>query len=84
MVNDMRYFKFDNGIIISAYNQVFAKDIYNQVCLNEFDDEDIEEVSKYEALGLFVEALYTNEADMNSVAIQYMFDDTRNEVLLFG
>ena len=84
MVNDMRYFKFDNGIVISAYNQVFAKDIYNQVCMNEFDDNDIEEVSKYEALGLFVEALYTNEADMDSVAINWMFNESRNEILCFG
>jgi len=84
MVNDMRYFKFDNGILISAYNQNFAKDIYNQVCINKFDNDDIEEVSKYEALGLFVEALSTNEADMDSLAINYMFSDTRNEILCFG
>jgi len=84
MVNDMRYYKFDNGIVISAYNEVFAKGIYNQVCFNEFEDDDIEEVSKYEALGLFVEALSTNEADMDSVAIQWMFSDTRNEILCFG
>ena len=84
MVNDMRYYKFDNGIVISAYNQNFAKGIYNQVCFNEFEDDDIEEVSKYEALGLFVEALSTNEADMDSVAIQWMFSDTRNEILCFG
>ena len=84
MVNDMRYFKFDNGIVISAYNQNFAKGIYNQVCFNEFEDGDIEEVSKYEALGLFVESLSSNEVDMDSVAIQYFFEDTRNEILLFG
>ena len=64
MVNDMRYFKFDNGILISAYNQNFAKDIYNQVCINKFDNDDIEEVSKYEALGLFAESLSNNEVDM--------------------
>ena len=80
----MRYFKFDNGIVISAYNQNFAKGIYNQVCFNEFEDDDIEEVHKYEALGLFVEALSTNEADMDSVAIHFMFNDTRNEILCFG
>ena len=84
MVNDMRYYKFDNGIVISAYNQVFAKDIYNQVCFDPIEDEDIEEVSKYEALGLFAESLSNNEVDMDSVAILYMFEDTRNEILLFG
>ena len=84
MVNDMRYYKFDNGIVISAYNENFAKGIYNQVCMNEFEDDDIEEVSKYEALGLFAESLSNNEVDMDSVAILYMFEDTRNEILLFG
>lgn len=84
MVNDMRYFKFDNGIVISAYNQVFAKDIYNQACMNEFEDDDIVEVNKYEALGFFVESLAVSESDLDSTEIYWMFSDTRNEILLFG
>lgn len=81
---EMKYFKFGNGILISAESSELAKYIYNDICLVEVSDIDMEEVNRYEALGLFTEALGSNNSDMCSVAINMMFLDSRNEVLLFG
>ena len=80
MENDMKYFEID-GCIIAAYKIEDATGIYVKACNVPFE-EDVVELSYYEALGKFTEAMGENETFLDGYGLLQFFRSTRNEILL--
>lgn len=84
-MTNMKYFKVENtGMVISAKNLKMAKLICEMTYFDDTTNFDIVEITKEEALGLFVESLVTYGIEVDVGAIHYMFEDTENEILTFG
>ena len=84
-VERMKYFKCNHtSVVVSSCNLEMATIICELACLCDSDELDIVEISSYEALGLFVESLADNNVFIDAVAIKGMFDNIRNEIVIFS